>query len=97
MYRSIPGKRPPNGKRPGSHFRGMNGERPLQGKRPGMILHFEMASAQAMYLYSTRSLLVSLDLQRLNRLESLFLRRFLCHTRSYPLSDMVRTIWNICE
>ena len=36
-YRSVPGKRPPHGKRPGSHFRGMNGERPLLGKRPGIL------------------------------------------------------------
>ena len=36
-YRSIPGKRPPHGKRPGSHFRGTNGERPLPDKRPGII------------------------------------------------------------
>ena len=36
-YRSVPGKRPPHGKRPGSHFRGMNGERPLPGKRPGIL------------------------------------------------------------
>ena len=33
-YHSIPGKRPPHGKRPGGHFRGMNGECPLPGKRP---------------------------------------------------------------
>ena len=37
VYRSIPGKRPSHGKRPGSHFRGMNGERPLPGKRPGIL------------------------------------------------------------
>ena len=37
-YRSVPGKRPPHGKRPGSrHFRGTNGEHPLPGKRQGIL------------------------------------------------------------
>ena len=36
-YRSVAGKRPPHGKRPGSHLRGMNGERPLPGKRPDIL------------------------------------------------------------
>ena len=95
-YRSVPGKRPPHGKRPGSHFRGMNGERPLPGKRPGILLQFEMASAQAMYLYSTSTSLVSSDLQRLNCTESPFRRSFLCHTRSHPPSAMMCAMWNVC-
>ena len=37
IYRSVPGKRPPHGKRPVSHFRQMNGERPLPGKCPGIL------------------------------------------------------------
>ena len=37
LYRSVPGKCPPHGKRPGSHFCEMNGERPLPGKRSGIL------------------------------------------------------------
>ena len=52
------------------------------------FLQFEMASAQAMFLYSTSSILVSSELQRLIYPKSPFLRRFLC-----ILNRIRRPLW----
>ena len=54
---SIPGKRPPHGKHPGSHFRRMNGEHPLPGKYPGILSTVQNAKCPAyvsiLYLFFT--------------------------------------------
>ena len=69
-YRSVPGKRPPHGKRPGSHFRGMNGERPLPGKRPG-IPYLPEYKSQLQHLFLLLISRVCLILRMLRILRSI--------------------------
>ena len=80
-YRSIPGKHPPHGKCPGSHFRGMNGERPLPDKRPG-ILSTVRNGKHPGHVSIFDQYFTSFFFQRLNCPESPFLRSFLCHPYS---------------